>query len=370
MINGAVYAASDADMTKKDIEKLIKTIKENSKKAQDLFEEAKAIADNLKYTAGQKIKILEITIKREGKNKDTDPNKLQEAVKIQKEAKSLYAQSKYREVLDIVDKALRLICTVPVISLDIKPMIFSPDGDGINDTVTIAANIFAKDPAKVTDWSLVIKKRNEKKDDDSIEIYTQKGKGMPPAALTWDGKKDGALIVDSVNNYMAELSVKDNNGEGTSGNVLFMTDVFLEKTERGMRVNVSAIQFDGDKSDLKEQYHYLLKRIYNFLLEYPEYKTIVVEGHTSYGPVKKNVKLSNDRAASVKKYLLSLGMNPDRIITKGYSHSVPFTLEVKKFELNRRVTFFLLKDKEDKENYEKYFQSIEKIFEVVPKFVK
>ena len=271
---------------------------------------------------------------------------------------TLFDEAKYREVLAIVDKALRLICTVPIISLEINPMIFSPDGDGKKDTITITPNVFAKDTTKVTGWSMVIKKRDEKDETKSIEIKSFKGNGLPQQVIIWDGMNDGKLVVDSMNNYMAEMKVIDNKGEGTSGNTLFQTDIFLEKTDRGMRVNVSAIQFDGDSSELKAEFHYILNRIHNFLLEYPEYKYIVIEGHTSYGPVDRNIKLSTARAESVKKYLLNLGIKPGRIIIKGLSHSVPFSMIWDNRPLNRRVTFFLLKSKDDRKNYEKYFKDI------------
>ncbi len=362
-------STSETDKTKKQIEQLLKRIKENNKLAQALYDEAKAIADNLKYTAGQKLKILDITIKRESKNPDTEKKKLDQAIAIEKRAKGLYTEAKYREVLKIVDQALRLICTVPIISLEIKPMIFSPDGDGKKDTITITPNIFARDISKVTNWSLIIKKRDEQDETKSIEIKTFKGTGMPSKSITWDGKNDGKLVVDSINNYMVEMKVVDNRGEGTSGNNLFQTDIFLEKTNRGMRVNVSAIQFESDSPELKTEFHYILKRIHSFLLEYPEYKFIVIEGHTSYGPVAKNIKLSNARANSVKKYLLSLGMKKNRIITKGFSHSVPFTLIWDNRPLNRRVTFFLLKSKEDRSNYENHFKKLMKGKYKLPEFI-
>jgi outer membrane protein OmpA-like peptidoglycan-associated protein len=74
------------------------------------------------------------------------------------------------------------------------------------------------------------------------------------------------------------------------------------------------------------------------------FKTITIEGHTNeLGSAKHNNKLSEERAASVKEYLVSRGVSPDRLVAVGYGKSRPkkFPGLSKKAALaaNRRVEF-------------------------------
>jgi len=74
-------------------------------------------------------------------------------------------------------------------------------------------------------------------------------------------------------------------------------------------------------------------------------KKIQIEGHASAeGDAKHNLKLSDDRAKSVRKYLVEHGVNEDRLIAKGFGITKPLasndTEEGR--EKNRRVEFNIL----------------------------
>jgi outer membrane protein OmpA-like peptidoglycan-associated protein len=356
----ALEKISEEVKTKKEIKKILESIKDNNKTAQNLFDEVLVITENLKYTARHRLRFLSYTIDREIKKGKTEKDKISKALKVKKKARKLYYQMKYREVIKIVNEALRLVSSVPLVILNVSPSIFSPDGDNINDTVTFTYSVFTKNQYKVKNWKLIIKKRNKKDEKKSIEVFTFSGKGMPYSqqAIVWDGKKDGKLVVDSFNNYMAEMIVVDNNGEGSSGNTLFQTDIFVENTPYGMRVNVSAIQFKYNSAVINPSYYDLINRIHSFLLEYPEYRFIAVEGHTDYDNYIISYRLSQDRAASVKKVLVKQGMKSQRIITKGFGNSQPFTKVWKKRALNRRVTFVLIKSKDELKKYKEHYKSV------------
>lgn len=71
-----------------------------------------------------------------------------------------------------------------------------------------------------------------------------------------------------------------------------------------------------------------------------------IKGHTdNVGGAEYNQKLSEDRAQSVKKYLISKGIEQNRITAKGYGYSKPIesnnTTEGRR--RNRRVEFSILK---------------------------
>jgi len=84
------------------------------------------------------------------------------------------------------------------------------------------------------------------------------------------------------------------------------------------------VEFDFDKSVVKPQYHGDIEKVANFLKAYPK-TTGELEGHTdSIGTDEYNMKLSQRRAQSVKKYLVDkFGIDPARLSTVGYGESQP-----------------------------------------------
>lgn len=100
------------------------------------------------------------------------------------------------------------------------------------------------------------------------------------------------------------------------------------------------IQFDTNKSDIKPQYHNELKKLADFLKEFPDAKG-VIEGHTdNVGKMADNLKLSQRRADSVRNYLTkTFGIAPERISAKGYGPEKPIAdNKTKEGKLqNRRV---------------------------------
>jgi OmpA-OmpF porin, OOP family len=87
---------------------------------------------------------------------------------------------------------------------------------------------------------------------------------------------------------------------------------------------VLAINFDTNKADIKLQYHDELKTVGDFLSYFPNAKG-EISGHADItGDKAKNLKLSQARADSVKKYLVdTFGVDASRIESKGYGVSKP-----------------------------------------------
>lgn len=100
------------------------------------------------------------------------------------------------------------------------------------------------------------------------------------------------------------------------------------------------IQFDTNKSDIKSKYHDELKKLGDFLTEFPK-ATGVIEGHTdNVGDKAANMKLSQRRADSIRNYLVDkLGIAPDRIKAVGYGPTKPVASNKTKAgkEQNRRI---------------------------------
>ena len=81
--------------------------------------------------------------------------------------------------------------------------------------------------------------------------------------------------------------------------------------------------FDTAKSDLRPPAREALARLAGIVLNYPSLM-LKIEGHTdSTGTPQFNQKLSQDRASSVRDYLVTQGLSPDSITTQGMGESMP-----------------------------------------------
>jgi len=121
-------------------------------------------------------------------------------------------------------------------------------------------------------------------------------------------------------------------------------DIFLKRIKVGSIVVLNNIFFDFGKATLRPESTNELDRIVKLLSENPK---IVVEisGHTdNVGSAAYNKKLSGDRAKSVVDYLISKGIAPANLSSKGYGFDQPIApndTEVGR-QMNRRTEFKIL----------------------------
>ena len=95
------------------------------------------------------------------------------------------------------------------------------------------------------------------------------------------------------------------------------------QTERGMVVTLGDVLFETGKADLRSGARTNLDKLAQFLREYED-RTIRIEGHTdSTGSDAINRRLSQQRADSVRDYLVSSGINGSRITAVGRSKDYP-----------------------------------------------
>jgi outer membrane protein OmpA-like peptidoglycan-associated protein len=107
------------------------------------------------------------------------------------------------------------------------------------------------------------------------------------------------------------------------------------------KIIARGINFESGKSTLKPESMGAINNMVQLMNTHPEIK-FEISGHTdSDGNDALNLKLSADRADTVKNKLVSLGITADRLTTKGYGESKPIsdntTPEGK--ANNRRVEF-------------------------------
>lgn len=115
--------------------------------------------------------------------------------------------------------------------------------------------------------------------------------------------------------------------------------------EEGQIVRLNNIFFATGKSTLSSESFPELNRI---AISMTENKTLAIElgGHTdNTGSAEFNIKLSQDRADSVREYLIGKGIEPDRVGSKGYGETVPVAKNdtPEGQQQNRRVEFKILK---------------------------
>ena len=83
------------------------------------------------------------------------------------------------------------------------------------------------------------------------------------------------------------------------------------------------ILFEFDKSIVKRESFAELESIINILNSRPNMK-ISLKGHTdAVGPDAYNIKLSKNRVAAVREFLLSNGIEDDRILIEALGEKVP-----------------------------------------------
>jgi outer membrane protein OmpA-like peptidoglycan-associated protein len=105
------------------------------------------------------------------------------------------------------------------------------------------------------------------------------------------------------------------------------------------RVRLYGINFDFDSDIIRDESKPTLDKIVA-MLKSEQAMQLIIEGHTdSDGSADHNQILSQQRAESVKLYLVSAGISPSRLFTKGYGESItvaPNTTATGKAQ-NRRV---------------------------------
>jgi outer membrane protein OmpA-like peptidoglycan-associated protein len=120
---------------------------------------------------------------------------------------------------------------------------------------------------------------------------------------------------------------------------------FSEILTKNVSVPLPNLFFDSNKFTLKKESYPELNRLSEFINSHNDI-SIEISGHTdNVGAPDYNLKLSQDRASEVKKYLISKDCNADKLIAIGYGHTKPVTsndTEAGRAE-NRRVEFKILK---------------------------
>ena len=211
------------------------------------------------------------------------------------------------------------------------PLKADTDSDTLSDGDEI--NIHKTDPLKADTDSDTLS------DGDEVNLH----KTDPLKADTdGDGLKDG----EEINMYRTDPLKADTDG----GTVDDFTEVNrgtnpLNPEDDVIKMDVpivlEGITFETGKSDITPESEVVLQGALKTMKTYPDI-IIEISGHTDdVGSASSNQALSQRRADSVRFWLISKGVQPDRIIAKGYGEEfprVPNTSSENK-RMNRRIEF-------------------------------
>lgn len=138
---------------------------------------------------------------------------------------------------------------------------------------------------------------------------------------------------------------------GNKNNITINTDLFLEPLIKGNQIVINPIFFDFDKWNIRTDAEYELEKVIDVLRAHPG-MVIKIESHTdSRGSDRYNMKLSDRRAKSSKDYILSRGIESNRIesavgfgenqLLNNCGNGVKCSEEA--HQLNRRTQFIIIK---------------------------
>jgi len=95
------------------------------------------------------------------------------------------------------------------------------------------------------------------------------------------------------------------------------------ETDRGLVVTLGDILFDVDEAQLTPGGELQVSRLADALRQMPD-RNVLIEGHTdSTGSAAYNLDLSQRRASEVEGLLLVQGVDPTRVVTRGYGEDYP-----------------------------------------------
>ena len=195
-------------------------------------------------------------------------------------------------------------------------------------------------------FTIVLKNKSEDQNSKLLVVDTDKGTskmylktGDDLSEIT---EKDSLLYLQTPdgNEYLAKGNLTDVRTDPTK----VLKELGLQKSDR---TNLRNIYFDFDMANLDEGDKVYLNQVKN-ILDHDPTLSLVVAGHADdRGDDEYNIRLSRRRVQAVSKYLISQGIDKDRIVPKAFGESLPvvpcFNADCSEedHQKNRRAEFVL-----------------------------
>lgn len=244
--------------------------------------------------------------------------------------------------------------TPPQVVLRLSPQIFSPDGDGIDDTVTMTLVIQDDNPIAG------LEVRIYEADGDLFYSFPV-GDGLI-RSVEWDGRNDAGELVEMAVDYEVRYEVVDAGGNATEGSGTLTVDVLTEPLYGGRRILVDNILFEGYTTrflywdnDAEAQNVVTLEKMGGILRKFPDY-SIEIHGHAVsvlYYDAELSdmehelvlIPLTEARSEVIQALFVGYGADESRFTLYGFGKSrplVPFS-DLDRRSINRRVEFYLVR---------------------------
>ncbi|MBI3483060.1 MAG: OmpA family protein [Bacteroidetes bacterium] len=176
--------------------------------------------------------------------------------------------------------------------------------------------------------------------DNSGAIFISVTGGVKPYSYKWS---NGATTEDIKNLILGVYTVNVTDANGCVVSTPDEMSLYEEVVSKG-RFTTRDILFDVGKATIKPESFNTINRIASFMKEHPDL-VFRIEGHTDGdGDDLSNMKLSQDRANSIRQALIKFGIRENRLQAKGYGETKPIAsnLTIAGKALNRRVEFIAL----------------------------
>jgi len=105
-------------------------------------------------------------------------------------------------------------------------------------------------------------------------------------------------------------------------------------------VKLRPVHFDFDRSEIRDDMKAALRESADQIIGHPDWSKVIIEGHCDErGSEEYNFALGERRAATVKKYLVALGVSADRLETVNFGETQPAMLghDESAWNYNRRA---------------------------------
>jgi outer membrane protein OmpA-like peptidoglycan-associated protein len=256
---------------------------------------------------------------------------------------SLLVQQKSINVELKTDQKYQVTVNVPKYPIHEEEVIFNPETFKRQmekillipfEKVKVRANV----TDIVSDQKMRMKVYFKNKDEDELIIADNNEdvdlrKGNRYEVLT--GSDKGYMF--STTTFVAGDGEKDENGN-------YSVNMEVMRIEKGSSLNLNYITFDVNSSELDSASNFELNRVIELLNKNESIK-IEIAAHTDdQGDEDYNLKLSEERAASVIEYLSRKNILPSRLVAKGYGQSKPLVSNDSEENraMNRRVELTVL----------------------------
>jgi flagellar hook assembly protein FlgD len=220
-------------------------------------------------------------------------------------------------------KNFALDISPPIVMITLSTDLFSPEGDGKKDTMTIALDGSSKLP-RIVSWSMTIY-------DPGNDAFVSRGGSWPAGPIIWDGRNSSGELVESASVYPIDVILRDEFGNIGEMKKNLNTDIQVLKSGDGYRMRVASVYFKALTSDywdvpFARAAHNIrtLDLLAAKLAKFPGYR-IKVEGHVVMddNDAKTLVALSEGRAEAIKDALIERGIPSDRLAAVGVGSRDP-----------------------------------------------